>query len=285
MPKALDITGRRFGNLVAVSKADSQYVGKKLRTYWLCRCDCGNTKVVRTDSLLIGDIKTCGHVDDWVGRQFGRLVVIAYAGHYFRGKNVANRVAYWFAQCSCDKTILVTGNDLQTGKTKSCGCLAEEHKTNFVADHITHNLTNHRLYSIYSGIKNRCYNTKDNRYYSYGAKGIVVCDEWLNSFQSFFDWAICNGYSDSLSIDRINVNGNYEPSNCRWSTPVEQARNTSKNRLINYNGEIRCLAEWSEKTGIPQSTIYNRMLRGLSLDLVFSNCRLTPQKYSYIEGI
>ena len=107
-------------------------------------------------------------------------------------------------------------------------------------------------------MKERCYNPNRNSYCWYGAKGICVCDEW-DDFENFYDWSMDNGYSDELTIDRIDSNGNYCPENCRWLTDREQANNRSTNRIIEYNGESHTLEEWSRITGIASSTIRMRL--------------------------
>ena len=115
-------------------------------------------------------------------------------------------------------------------------------------------------------MKQRCVNPRSNGYHLYGAKGIKVCDEWLNSFDAFRDWAMSNGYVDGLSIDRKNSAGNYEPSNCRWTSAKVQANNTNRNRYITYAGETHTLAEWAEIKGLTQSALRHRLERGWSLE-------------------
>ena len=124
---------------------------------------------------------------------------------------------------------------------------------------ITHGHSHHRLYSIWSDMKRRCNNPKNKRYERYGGRGIRVCTEWANDFQKFYDWAMANGYADDLSIDRMNVDGNYEPTNCRWITFAQQQRNTSRSRFITVRGETKTMAEWAEITGIRQDTIKDRL--------------------------
>ena len=115
-------------------------------------------------------------------------------------------------------------------------------------------------------MKNRCYRPKTQSYKSHGARGVTVCDEWLHDFQAFYDWAMANDYADNLTIDRIDVNGNYEPSNCRWTTPKEQANNTRRNRLITYNGKKQTLQQWADEIGIKRQTIEKRLERGWSIE-------------------
>lgn len=130
---------------------------------------------------------------------------------------------------------------------------------------IKHGLRNHRLYHIWIGMKQRCENPKSSFFRLYGQRGIAVCPEW-HDFMTFYKWAISHGYSENLSIDRIDNDGNYEPQNCRFANAVTQARNKGNNRLLEHNGEVRCLAEWSEITGIPIPTIGLRIDRGWKID-------------------
>ena len=124
---------------------------------------------------------------------------------------------------------------------------------------ITHGGAGSRLYEIWCGMKKRCYNIKDKRYEKYGGRGIAVCDEWKDSFCAFREWATESGYQDSLTIDRIDVNGNYCPENCRWATVAQQQRNTTRNRYITAFGETRTMAEWAELSGIRQDVIKDRL--------------------------
>ena len=107
----------------------------------------------------------------------------------------------------------------------------------------------------------RCYYEKYPWYKDYGERGITICDEWLHDFQTFYDWAIDNGYRDDLTIDRIDVNGNYEPSNCRFATPKQQARNRRSNRNYTINGETHCLIEWCEILDLKYKTVAQRVTK------------------------
>lgn len=118
-----------------------------------------------------------------------------------------------------------------------------------------------RLFKIWSGMKQRCLNKNAPNYHLYGGKGIKICDEWMD-FSVFANWAIDNGYTNSLTLDRQDNNGNYEPSNCRWVTQKTQCRNRSNNTIYTFNGCSMTLAEWSEKLNIPKSTISERITRG-----------------------
>lgn len=122
-----------------------------------------------------------------------------------------------------------------------------------------HGLTHTKIYSVLCRMKERCYNIKSKDYKNYGLRGIIICDEWLKSPQSFFDWAISNGYKENLTIDRIDVNGNYEPNNCRWITKKQQNNNRRTNKFITYNNETHTLAEWSEIVNIKYKVLHKRI--------------------------
>jgi len=132
-------------------------------------------------------------------------------------------------------------------------------------NHLKHGMTNTRLHHIWKSIKQRCYNPNNNRYSNYGGRGITVCDEWRNSFNAFYEWAMANGYADDLTIDRKDTNGNYEPSNCCWATQKEQQNNRRNNCLITHNGETHTLAEWAAITGLKYQTIQRRLKTGWNI--------------------
>lgn len=188
---------------------------------------------------------------DLTGQRFGRLTVLEFVPT--EGKTE------WLCKCDCGKTVTVKGTHLIDGSTKSCGCFMAE-KASML--HKKHGNTNTRLFGIWQRMKQRCYNPNADRYDLYGGRSIKVCPEWLNSFVAFRDWALSNGYNDTLSIDRIDVNGNYEPNNCRWVNMKTQCRNRRSNTFIEYQGEKITLAEAAERTGIGSATLQARYKKG-----------------------
>jgi hypothetical protein len=126
----------------------------------------------------------------------------------------------------------------------------------------THGMRRTRLYNTWTQIKQRCTNKNNDRYEEYGGRGIKVCKEWMESFEVFKDWALKNGYRNDLSIDRIDVNGDYESINCKWSTEIEQQRNKRNNHYKTINGETKTVAEWAEISGLPYKTLQRRVYTG-----------------------
>lgn len=187
---------------------------------------------------------------DLTGKRFGRLTVIS------RAENTKSGKARWLCRCDCGEETTVLSSNLIRGLTLSCKCLNNE----MASQRFTrHGMSNHRLYKIWSGMVKRCYNQRCKSYPAYGGRGIKVCEDWRYSFESFAQWAITNGYEDSLSIDRENVNGDYAPDNCQWATKTVQANNTRANHTLTYDGETHTLAEWGRITGISQYTILKRV--------------------------
>ena len=163
-------------------------------------------------------------------------ILLEDLGMVFHTESSKRKVRFGLYKCGfCDKEFKTQTSSINSGNTKSCGCY---NKRRLSETHKTHGLGSTSLYRIWINIKTRILNPKDKHYNDYGGRGITICDEWKNDFMSFYNWAILNGYSDELSIDRIDNDGNYEPSNCRWVTRTIQSRNQRvyKNNTSGYKG-------------------------------------------------
>lgn len=193
------------------------------------------------------------------GQRFGKLVVIEEV-QSVRGRSM------WSCKCDCGKITTVIGSSLRSGNTTSCGCAQKEKAAAFNKSRAKHGMCHTHLHRLWLHIKDRCTNENCNSYYNYGARGITICDEWLNDFQAFFDYAShLPHYGESgYSFDRINNDGNYEPGNVRWATRKEQANNKRTNRVLEAFGEKHTVAEWSEILGINYRTILSRLGKGMS---------------------
>ena len=229
MPKLNDLTGKRFGTLTVIERAENRYTPNGNRfTYWKCVCDCGKTTEVRAEHLKAGKIKTCG------------------AGLHHSGENNS--------------------------------CFRHGHKDD-------------RLYRVWNGMKQRCGNQNNEKYHVYGARGIHVCDEWLNNYKAFREWAYLNGYDENAkygecTLDRIDVNGNYEPSNCRWVNAKIQSDNRRHNILITYNDVTKTRKDWAREFGTYGQVLQSLLNHGKSMDEIknmYSNRRAKEEMLHLTE--
>lgn len=193
---------------------------------------------------------------DLTGQRFGRLQVIRQATHS------ADKRTRWWCQCDCGNICITRGKNMKDGDAQSCGCLRKETTR---ARSITHGqgaiATRTPEYQSWASMKSRCYNPKTERYPHYGARGITVCERWLNSFENFFaDMGQRPG--PSYSLDRIDVHGNYTPENCRWATARQQARNTQKAVYLTHAEKTLSVWEWADIVGISSRTLHERLRRG-----------------------
>lgn len=192
---------------------------------------------------------------DLTGQKFSRLTVLENIGKAKNGQSM------WLCKCDCGNITKVMYCNLTRESVKSCGCLRKE---NYSKHFIKHHKSQTRLYTTFCKMKSRCYNKNDPAYKNYGGREIKICEEWLNDFMNFYNWAIDNGYDNNKakkeqSLDRIDVNGNYEPSNCRWATAKQQANNMRKNHIINYYGKQYTLKQLSEFLNIKVTTLEWRL--------------------------
>ena len=208
-------------------------------------------------------------VKDLSGQRFGRLVALRCVGRTNNGN------ATWLCKCDCGNEAIIASYALKTGRTRSCGCYKQEMLGKASITHGDSGVNKTRLYGIWAGIKTRCYNEHQaESYKKYGKRGISMCDEWRNSYASFRDWAFSNGYRDDLTIDRIDNNGPYEPSNCRWASVKEQNNNRRSNHYLTFNGKTQSIAQWTEEAGFGRSVIEHRLSRGWSVEAALQ----TPMK-------
>ena len=208
-------------------------------------------------------------IRDLSGLEFDRLTVIEY-------HHTVNGLSYWRCRCKCGNEKIIRGQCLLSGESRSCGCLARELSS---TRNSTHNGRKTRLYHVWIDMKQRCTNANQPDYPNWGGRGIRVCEEWMNSFESFRDWALRSGYDPKLSIDRIDVNGNYEPSNCRWITMKEQNSNRRSNKWIEYNGERHTVTQWSEILGGNRNLVSRRLKCGWSVEKALTTPIRKHKKY------
>lgn len=192
---------------------------------------------------------------DLTGQRFGRLTVLE------RAPNQNGRVAY-LCRCQCGTELTVLGQNLTNGCSKSCGCLNHELAAQRMKKQATtHGESKTRLYREWKRIKKVCRNPNDPHYHHYGGRGITYAPEW-ETFEPFKAWAMAAGYRDDLEIDRIDNNGNYEPSNCRWTDRKTNVRNRRNSFRLTLGGETKTAAEWAEITGLPLTCLSRRKCLG-----------------------
>lgn len=200
--------------------------------------------------MLVSDFR-----DEYIGETVGRWTILKKDPDNY--KNVICT-----CKCSPDVERMVDFSSIKSGKSKSCGCISIERTTK-------HGLHKHRLYKIFMGMKNRCYNSKNTGYKNYGGRGIQICQEWLDDFINFYTWAIDNGYDDNLTIDRINNDKGYSPDNCRWVNKTVQNNNTSRNVYTTINGKSKTLSQWAHENNLKYDLVWKRYEDGIrGVDLI-----------------
>lgn len=269
--------GQKVGMLEII---EFQGKNKNNRRLWLCKCDCGKVTVKVEENIVVSPNANCGCSPCWkghnkrfkdlTGETYGKLTVRCFCGKDKYSHNL------WLCDCECGGTAITDTSALKQGKAKSCGCL---HKQRLIDRNTTHGKSKTRLYKIYSHMIERCYNPKCKGYKDYGNRGIKVCDEW-QEFTNFYRWALENGYKENLTIDRINVNGNYEPSNCRWATMLTQSNNKRNTIKITFDNEVHTLSEWSRLLDLEYIRAYKMYKKGEFEDYLQNNYQ--SNKYSAI---
>lgn len=272
----LDRIGKEYGDYKIISVDDIDDNAK----YTMACMECGAEKVVSATNFdKIKNFHCTKHYvqpvkfgEEYIGRKNNFLKVIGIS------RFPKNNHRAFVCECDCGNIKLIEPCHWERGIVKSCGCLAESAK-------LEHSEELDRIRRIYGGMIQRCYNPNNNGYENYGGRGITICQEWLNDRENFISWALSNGYANDLSIDRINVNGNYEPSNCRWATdeiqlqnrrPREQWRKPKKRKLKTYtiDGETRPLREWYIIFNTSDQAVRYRMK---TLGMSFEQALTTPK--------
>ena len=188
--------------------------------------------------------------NDITGQKFGRLEATSRAF-----KDQQRRCWHWICVCECGAELIVRGDCLMSGNTRSCGCLRRDR---IVESHFVHGKSKDPLYDVWIAMRARCLDPNNGFYHNYGGRGIALCEEWLN-YIPFQEWSLKNGYKRGLCIDRRNNNGPYSPENCRWVTHKTNNRNTRRTHYITYAGETKSLTDWAEEKGLNAQALGNRL--------------------------
>ena len=265
--------GKKFNNLTVIDKAPARISPSgRVVQQLVCRCDCGKEREVSISSLRSNYVKTCGKCDltgsrliDLTGQQFGKLIVVKRVENYVSPKGL--KFSQWLCKCNCGNECIVRSIHLRTGYVQSCGCLKLKQNGN----------TTKRLWKIWKAMIYRCENKNDKNYLNYGERGIKVCDEW-HLYDNFESWALNAGYDSNASfgkctLNRIDVNGNYEPSNCRWVDQQTQTNNTRKNRYLTYHGVKHTFAEWTRIYNLSGGYIASKVNKGMTAEEIFDQLK------------
>lgn len=268
-----DFIGKKYGHLTVIGKAPEKH---KYSNSFLFRCDCGKVIEQQPARVISGHKQSCGNckfsgitvkptfnVDDYIGRKQNMLTVVGVADKKPGDKR-------WKIKCLCDcgEYTEITTDQFNRGVVKSCGCL--RNRKGLRSDR----RSKHPLYGIWNQMILRCTNPKSKYYDRYGGRGIAVCDEW-HDFWNFVKWSdSVGGRPEGYEIDRIDNDGDYCPENCRWATRKQQNSNKSNNVVIEYNGKLQTLMEWSKETGISWQALQHRYHRGWSVERMLT----TPVK-------
>jgi hypothetical protein len=260
----IDLIGQKFGRLEVISfSSREEYTteaGREYyRYYWNCKCECGNEIIALGPSLKNGHTKSCGcfkidKAKDQLlaleGVTIGKILIERFS-------HICNGRSYWLGRCECGNGVIISTEQILNKTKKSCGCA--KYDVDFNKD-AKKKKGKAKLRHTLMGMISRCNDEDNSAYKHYGARGIKVCKEWEASFDAFIaDMGIpLEGYS----IDRIDVNGNYCPENCRWATTGEQSRNKRNNVNFTFNNQVKCLTDWARITGKRTDTIKGRIKRG-----------------------
>lgn len=243
--------GEVFNELTVI-----QFVGNSKYKF---QCTCGETCVKNYYDVREGKTKSCGHLKlarrtpNSEGQKFNKLLAI-------KELDIVDGQRLYLFRCDCGNEVERLFKEVKRGKLKSCGCGV---LIGVIEANTTHGMSKSRIYNIYQGMLRRCVNKKDHSFPRYGGRGISVCDEWSGEkgFEKFHKWSLSNGYEEHLSIDRIDNDGSYEPSNCRWADHKTQLNNTSYNLHFSYNNKTQTLAQWSEELDLIYDSLWKRIYK------------------------
>lgn len=253
MGAKLDVTGERYGALVALYPTEQRLQNS---IGWMFQCNCSNKRILPLNRVRYGQIKSCGcHINtvhgkrkqrDLIGKKFGSLTVVESLGQSGGKGHYISKV-----RCDCGYEFTTRDTFLVCGRKVQCPQCSRE-------ETIKHGMSDTPIFYVWQGMRNRCLNPNNKQYKNYGGRGIRICDEWADS-NSFIEWAIQNGYEEGLQLDRKDVNGNYEPDNCRFVTQLENARNRQNTIYVHYEGQLMTIGEVADITGIDSARIYQRI--------------------------
>lgn len=262
-----DYIGKRYGYLVVIGQTSNS----KIPNAFDFKCDCGKIVSYPPDRVIKGRQKSCGkckfsnrqpqkiNMEQYIGKRSNMLTAIGLSE-----RRPTDKRQYIDCLCDCGNTIRILPYQFRSRKIKSCGCLLKNSPA------YIDGRTLNPLYGLWKNMLGRCENENHPKYYQYGKRGISVCEEW-HDFWSFVEWSdSIGGRPDGYSIDRIDNDGNYEPSNCRWATSEEQSINRSSNLNIQYKGQTKTLKEWSVILDISWDVLHNRLRKGWSVERAFS---------------
>lgn len=256
-----ELVGKTFGRYTVISQDDNPSEKR-----WWCRCECGALRSVYQHNLLSGNAKSCGcfaseqssarRFMNRVGLRYGRLQVIEQATTSPKGSIM------WKCRCDCGEERIVFADNLGNGSSQSCGCL---HRDNLVARSTTHGMSDTGEFRSWSGMRSRCTLQTNENWDNYGGRGIRVCERWMDSFENFLA-DMGPRPTSKHTIERNNVNGDYEPGNCHWADRLEQTRNRRNTKTANYKGEEHHLADLAKLAKVSYRIFHGRLSRGWSID-------------------
>lgn len=273
-----DYIGKRYGHLIVIGKTENSSIPNAFDF----KCDCGKIVSYAPDRVISGRQKSCGKcvfsnkpsyprfdIAEYIGKKKNKLTVVGLAD-----KSPADKKWYIKCVCDCGNTVEVLPYQFEKGIIKSCGCLRKN------SPNYKDGRTKHSLYSLWKTMIDRCENPEHHKYKQYGLRGIKVCSEW-HDFWCFVRWSdSIGGRPQGYTLDRINNNGNYEPSNCRWATSKQQSHNRTSNKIIEYNGVSKPLCEWANDLGIKPKTLASRLAKGWDIEKALNPIHYFGNQYN-----